>query len=101
MATQVAAMSLLASNTPPSHVALAELLADARRDARQIPSLDAGLVPASIDDGYAVNRLVARRLGWESLGWKIAGTTDAMRAKLRVDAPIYGRTFRRFALQSP
>jgi 2-keto-4-pentenoate hydratase len=101
MATQVAAMSLIASNTPSSHVTLAELLADARRDARQIPSLDAGLVPASIDDGYAVNRLVARRLGWEPLGWKIAGTTDAMRAKLRVDAPIYGRTFRRFALQSP
>jgi 2-keto-4-pentenoate hydratase len=85
----------------PPHAVLADLLAMARRDGRQIPALDTDLVPASIDDGYAVNRLVARRLGWEPLGWKIAGTTEAVRAKLRLDAPIYGRTYRRFVVQSP
>jgi 2-keto-4-pentenoate hydratase len=94
-------MSLPLPNTSPPHVALAGLLAIARRDGRQIQVLDPDLVPISIDDGYAVNRLVARRLGWEPLGWKIAGTTAAMRAKLRLDSPIYGRTYRRFAVQSP
>src|SRR6185312_9130006 len=47
------------------------------------------------------NSLVAQRLGWETLGWKIAGTTAAVRAKLRLGTPIYGRTFRRFACESP
>ena len=63
--------------------------------------LDPDLVPVSIAAGYAVNWLVARRLGWEPLGWKIAGTTQAVRAKLRLDSPIYGRTYRRFVVQSP
>jgi 2-keto-4-pentenoate hydratase len=48
-------------------------------------------VPRTCDDGYAA------RLNWDPLGWKIAGTTPAMREKLRVPAPICGRTFRRFA----
>lgn len=94
-------MSLPSPDPSQTQLALAELLAGARRDGRQLQTLDAKLVPVSIDEGYAVNRLVARRLGWEPLGWKIAGTTDAMRAKLRLDTPIYGRTYRRFTMQSP
>lgn len=80
---------------------LATLLAEARRNARQIHNLPPELVPATVDDAYATNRLVAERLGWETLGWKIAGTTPAMREKLRVPGPIYGRTYRRFAAASP
>jgi len=82
-------------------IELAELLTAARREARQLPSLRSDLIPASNDAGYAVNRLVARKLGWEPLGWKIAGTTPAMREKLRLSTPIYGRTYRRFAIFSP
>lgn len=81
--------------------ALAELLATARRDARQLEGLPPDLLPVTNEEGYAVNGLVARSLGWEVLGWKIAGTTPAMRAKLRVTDPIYGRTYRRFAVTSP
>lgn len=80
---------------------LADLLAEARRDVRQIAALPADLVPATADDGYQVNAMVVERLGWEPLGWKIAGTTEAVRAKLRLDGPIYGRTFERFAVPSP
>jgi 2-keto-4-pentenoate hydratase len=80
---------------------LAELLAAARRDARQLDGLAAHLLPAGIDEAYATNGMVAARLGWETLGWKIAGTTPAMREKLRVSDPIYGRTYRRFAARSP
>ena len=85
----------------PAQAALADLLAAARRDGRQIAGLDPGLVPATPDAGYAVNRQVARQLGWETLGWKIAGTAPLTRDKLRLDAPIYGRTYRRFAVASP
>lgn len=79
---------------------LADLLVRARQDVRQI-TLPDDLVPETSQGAYAVNKAVAERLGWEPLGWKIAGTTDAMRGKLQLDGPIYGRTFRRFACTSP
>jgi len=81
--------------------ALSEHLAAARCEARQIAALPDGLLPRTVAEGYAVNSLVAVRLDWEPLGWKIAGTTAAVREKLRIDTPIYGRTFRRFACRSP
>jgi len=79
---------------------LANLLVQARRNASQF-ALAADLVPDTALEAYAVNQTVAERLGWEPLGWKIAGTTDAVRGKLQLDGPIYGRTFRRFACTSP
>lgn len=80
---------------------LAHLLASARRDTQQIQVLDPILVPPSNDAAYRINSEVAALLGWEPLGWKIAATTDAVRAKLGTDGPIYGRTYRRFATRSP
>ena len=80
---------------------LADRLAAARREGRQLDGLAPELLPATAQEGYAVNALVARRLGWDLLGWKIAGTTPAMREKLRVTDPIYGRTYRRFVAASP
>lgn len=85
----------------PSQEKLADMLVAARRDARQLDGLAPGLVPATTDEGYGINTRVAQRLGWDPLGWKIAGTTPAMREKLRVTDPIYGRTYRRFAVRSP
>jgi 2-keto-4-pentenoate hydratase len=81
--------------------ALADLLLEARRDARQIEQLSGDLVPETTHQAYAINRAVAERLGWEPLGWKIAGTTANVRGKLGLDGPIYGRSFRRFKCASP
>ena len=94
-------IDLKAARIDPRHIELADLLADARRCAHQLPSLRPELVPSSHDAGYAVNRMVIERLGWEPLGWKIAGTTTSVREKLKIDRPIYGRTFKRFAVASP
>lgn len=80
---------------------LAALLAAARREGRQLTALPADLLPATPAEAYAVNALVAARLGWEPLGWKIAGTTAAVREKLGLGGPIYGRTFRRHRAASP
>ena len=85
----------------PRCAELAEILAAARRDARQVLSLRPDLVPRDHDQGYAVNRMVVERLGWEPLGWKIAATSAAVREKLKIDRPIYGRTYRRFAIAAP
>lgn len=81
---------------------LVALLAEARLAARQIAEpLPAELIPPDADAGYRMADEVAARLGWEPLGWKIAGTTAAMRARLHVAEPIHGRTYRRFAAPSP
>ena len=88
---------------PPtdSTPSLAEILAAARHDVRQVPNLAAALVPATVAAGYEAAAEVEKALGWEPLGWKIAGTTAAVREKLRIDEPIYGRTYRRFRVASP
>lgn len=72
---------------------LADLLVEARRGGRQIASLPPELVPADAAAAYAVAADVAARLGWAPLGWKIAGTNPAMRARLRMPEPILGRSF--------
>ncbi len=72
---------------------LADILVAARRDGRQVAALPEALVPADADAAYAVAAEVAGRLGWAPLGWKIAGTTEVMRARLRMPEPIFGRSF--------
>jgi 2-keto-4-pentenoate hydratase len=86
------------TNAAPS---LVETLAAARRDGRQVPNLSPALVPPTVAAGYDAAAEVEKALGWEPLGWKIAGTTAAVREKLRIDEPIYGRTYRRFRVASP
>ena len=80
---------------------LAQMLAEARRQSRQIADLADELVPASAAEGYAVNELVSEALGWTPLGWKIAGTNPQMQQRLRLAHPIYGRSFARFEHESP
>ena len=87
--------------SPEARQTLADLLISARRDGRQLLGLPAELTPADHAEGYAVNALVAQGLGWERLGWKIAGTNPVMQQRLRTGQPIYGRTFAPFAMGSP
>lgn len=87
--------------TPKERGALAALLAEARRDGRQVAALPPHLVPADAEEAYAVAALVEARLGWAPLGWKVAGTNDTMRARLRLPEPIFGRSFARFRYEAP
>lgn len=79
---------------------LADLLAEARTAGRQVQGLPADLVPPTLDDGIRVDALVAERLGWAPLGWKIAATTPETQQRLRAASPLYGRTFARFEATS-
>ena len=88
----------------PAHDPQTELvdrLVAARREARQIADLPEMLEPPTVTAGYQAAARIETALGWEPLGWKIAGTTAAVREKLRIDEPIYGRTYRRFRVASP
>ena len=80
---------------------LAERLIAARRASHQISDLPTDLVPTSVAAGYDVAAAVERDLSWEPLGWKIAGTTAEVRQKLKINEPIYGRTYKRFQVASP
>jgi 2-keto-4-pentenoate hydratase len=89
------------SPKPDEHAELVTMLAAARsRNGRQI-HLPEVLVPPTAIAGYDAARMVSDALGWEPLGWKIAGTTAAVRERLHIDEPIYGRTYRRFRTASP
>lgn len=78
---------------------LAEALAAARRDGRQIAP-PAGL-PADAEAGYAVGAAVSARLGWDRRGWKIAATTAEMQRRLRASEPIRGPIYARFVAEAP
>ena len=82
--------------TAAEREALAALLAEARRGGRQIANLPPHLVPADANEAYAVAAMVEARLGWAPLGWKVAGTSAEMRARLRLPEPIFGRSYARF-----
>jgi len=86
---------------PNTQNRLADLLVTARREGRQIRNLAPDLVPATRTEACAVNGVVADKLSWPLLGWKIAATTPEMQQRLRTGEPIYGRTFERFAVASP
>ena len=58
---------------------------------RRIPDLPDDCRPASLDDGYAIQRTVVRRSGSGTIGWKIAATSKAGQAHIGVDAPLAGR----------
>ncbi|MBX9751798.1 MAG: hypothetical protein K5Q68_19570 [Roseococcus sp.] len=86
----------------PAAECFADFLAAARRAGRQIDEqLAPKTVPVDAATAYDVADAVAARLGWEPLGWKIAGTSEDVRRRLGISGPIRGRTFRRFALSSP
>ncbi|MFN0090685.1 MAG: 2-keto-4-pentenoate hydratase [Acidimicrobiales bacterium] len=71
--------------------ACARLLADLRRDRRQIDALPEELAPADLAEGYAVQDQLSRLLGQRVLGWKVAATNDAAQRGLGVAEPFSGR----------
>ena len=92
---------LAASDAGPRMARLARRLADARSANRQIEALPDDEVPRSWDEAYSVDSMVADLLGWDRLGWKIAGTTARVREELQLPGPIYGRSYRRFLVDAP
>jgi 2-keto-4-pentenoate hydratase len=67
---------------------LAALLLQARREGTVVAALPADLRPASLEDAYAVSRLVAARLG-EIGGWKIGATSDRAMRMLGLGEPFH------------
>src|SRR5262245_36281167 len=80
---------------------LARQLATLRRESRQQSGLDAHLVPPDADTAYRVAQMVEEELGWDVVGWKIAGMKPGLQRQLRTSSPIYGRVFAPLIKTSP
>jgi 2-keto-4-pentenoate hydratase len=80
---------------------LARHLADLRREGRQQSGLEQRLVPPDADTAYRIARLVEEELGWDVVGWKIAGMKPGLQRQLGISTPIYGRVFAPLIKTSP
>jgi len=58
---------------------------------RRIEQLPAALRPVTRADGYAIQALIERHSSSSLFGWKIAATSAAGQAHIRVDGPLAGR----------
>ena len=71
--------------------AASDLLYDLWVGGRHIDQLPLELRPVTRADGYAIQALIERRSSSPLFGWKIAATSAAGQAHIRVDGPLAGR----------
>ena len=69
----------------------AEILWSAWSDERRIDAIPEAFRPTTRADGYEVQRRLADVSGQATAGWKIAATSAAGQAHLKVDGPLAGR----------
>ncbi len=69
----------------------AEWLWDAWIEERRIEAIPEAFRPTNRADAYEVQRQLAQHSGQKTVGWKIAATSRAGQAHLRVDGPLAGR----------
>lgn len=73
--------------------AAAAALVSADRTGERLDALPAGLRPATLAEGHAIQDAFARHWGAPVAGWKIGATSAAGRGMLGVDGPLSGRLF--------
>ncbi len=74
------------------HETAARALIDARRTGRQLAALPDGSAPATVEDGYAIQEIVALEIAATDgiAGWKVGATARAVMQKFGVDEPFFG-----------
>ena len=71
--------------------AAAEELLDMRRTHRIEPDLPIDRRPNDLADAYAIQELVVRGLGGDTIGYKCACTSPIAQEALRIDRPVFGQ----------
>lgn len=87
--------------TPDSVRLAAQTLIDARNKAAALEDLPENCIPATADDGCAIQEAMVDLCGWPLAGYKIGCTSAAAQDMLRTDRPFPGRVFRPFLYRSP
>ena len=79
----------------------AQLLWNAWQNGRKIERLPYACRPQTIEDGYAMQAMLAACSNQSVSGWKIAATSKAGQAHIGVDGPLAGRLLAGKISQSP
>jgi hypothetical protein len=77
------------------------LLYEARLDNRVLPELPIAYRPRTLEEGYAVSDLLARKLGWPIAGWFCGATNPEIQRLLRLPEPYCARLFGQLVHSSP
>lgn len=80
---------------------VADLLEGAWRDGTRIPLLSDDLKPADLREGFAMQDELDRRLGFETVGWKLGVSSTAAKAAQGLDYPMTGRLYAHCVVDSP
>src|SRR3982074_594111 len=76
-------------------------LADLRREGRQQSAPEQRPRPAAAATAHRIGQMVEEELGWDVVGWKIAGMKPGLQRQLGISTPIYGRVFAPLIKTSP
>lgn len=87
--------------TPDASRLAARTLIDARKMVMPVEDLPDGCIPATPDDGRAIQEAMVGLCGWPLAGYKIGCTTAAAQEMLKTDKPFPGRVFSPFLFRSP
>jgi len=71
----------------------ARALVGARRSGARIEALPSGALPATLEEGYQVQDVVAAFLGERVAAWKVGATHPKVQATLGVPGPVAARLF--------
>src|ERR671922_2311474 len=80
--------------------AAADMLWEYWHEGRCMAALPEAIRPQTRLDGYTIQARIEHRTSFPLFGWKIAATSKAGQAHIRVDGPIAGRLLRERARES-
>jgi 2-keto-4-pentenoate hydratase len=63
-------------------------------EGRRLAALPQSILPRTRAEGYAIQARIEKRSAFPLVGWKIAATSKAGQAHIRVDGPLAGRLLR-------
>ncbi len=87
--------------TPDSIAAAANVLAAARRTGQLLAGMPDGIAPASIAEGYDVQRAFMAAWRDKVAGWKIGATAKAIMDRFNLSEPFAGPFFAADVMKSP
>lgn len=84
-----------------SAIEAAQMLATLRKSGETIAELPGHCKPASLEEGYAIQRAFLEHWPDDLVGWKVGATSPASQQLFGVTAPIYGPFFKGDVFESP
>lgn len=79
----------------------ADILAETWKKKTTISALPADATPASMADAYAIQAALDKRLGFKTVGWKLAHSSPAAIRNSKLDGPVPGRVYAQTLKESP